>query len=86
MNYAIRILLEQKELLTDEMQFAEGEERAVTERRLTDTANALNKLNLPDVSYRRELLNNFSSWLNEQYKLNIPPDEDDVNRYLKNYQ
>lgn len=49
MNYAIRILLEQKELLTGEMEFAEGEERIATERRLADTANALNKLNLPDV-------------------------------------
>ena len=45
-----------------------------------------NNSDLSNVSNQRELLNNFSSWLNEQYKLNIPPDEDDVNRYLKNYQ
>jgi len=44
-----------------------------------------NSVVLADVSQQSELLNNFSSWLNQEYKLNIPPDEDDVNRYLKNY-
>lgn len=44
-NYAIEILLEQKALLHSEMEFAEGEERTETERRLIDTCNALNKLN-----------------------------------------
>jgi hypothetical protein len=44
-----------------------------------------NSVVLADVSQQSELLNNFSSWLNQEYKLNIPPDKDDVNRYLKNY-
>ena len=56
MNYAIEILLEQKTLIESELVHAEGEERTELERRLIDTANALNTLNLPIVSNRRELL------------------------------
>ena len=44
-NYAIELLLEQKELLADELKFSEGEERVETEKRLIDVCNALNKLN-----------------------------------------
>ena len=51
MNYAIEILLEQKELLTEELRFAESEEREQIEQRLIDTVNALNKLNIGDVSF-----------------------------------
>ena len=61
MNYAIEILLEQKTLIESELVHAEGEERTELERRLIDTANALNTLNLPIVSNRRELLN-FLKW------------------------
>lgn len=49
MNYAIEILLEQKTLIESELVHTEGAERTELERRLIDTANALNKLNLPDV-------------------------------------
>jgi len=66
MNYAIKILLEQKELLTDEMEFVEGEERIEIKRRLIDTANALNKLNLPHVSNQREQLKHYSNFLHEK--------------------
>ena len=44
MNYAIEILLEQKELLAGELEFAEGEERIETEKRLIDIANVLYKI------------------------------------------
>tara|TARA_R110002153_G_C12908811_1_gene453196 strand:+ start:141 stop:461 length:321 start_codon:yes stop_codon:yes gene_type:complete len=52
MNYAIEILLEQKTLIESELVHTEGEERTELERRLIDTANALNTLNLPIVSKR----------------------------------
>lgn len=50
MNYAIEILLEQKTLIESELVHAEDEERTELERRLIDTAVALNTLNLPNVS------------------------------------
>ena len=65
MNYAIEILLEQKTLIESELVHAEGEERTELERRLIDTANALNTLNLPIVSNQRELLFNFRDWLDK---------------------
>ena len=45
MEYAIEILLEQKILIESELVHAKGEERNNLERRLIDTAVALNKLN-----------------------------------------
>jgi hypothetical protein len=62
MNYAIEILLEQKELLTEELRFAEGKEREQAEKRLIDTAIALNDLNEPDTS------GSFSDWYNKGFK------------------
>jgi hypothetical protein len=50
MNYAIRILLEQKVDIEDDLKATEGENRKPLERRLVDVVNALNKLNLPDVT------------------------------------
>ena len=62
MNYAIEILLEQKTLIESELVYTEGEERAELERRLIDTATALNTLNLPNVS------GSFSEWYNNGFK------------------
>jgi hypothetical protein len=66
MNYAIEILLEQKRLIESELVHAEGEERTELERRLIDTANALNTLNLPIVSNQRELLIAFKKHLDNR--------------------
>jgi hypothetical protein len=65
MNYAIEILLEQKTLIESELVHTESEERTKLERRLIDTANALNTLNLPIVSNRRELLNALADEFND---------------------
>lgn len=62
MNYVIEILLEQKELLAEELRFAEGKERAEIEQRLIDTVIALNTLNLPNVS------GSFYDWHNGGFK------------------
>lgn len=70
MNYAIEILLEQKTLIESELVHAEGEERTELERRLIDTANALNTLNLPIVSNRREQFTDLLIW----YKYNVGKD------------
>lgn len=50
MEYAIEILEEQKRMLADELLHAEGEELDETYKRHKETCEALNKLNLPDVS------------------------------------
>ena len=46
MNYVTELLEEQKELLTEEMRFAEGEELEQTKQRMTDVVDALNKLSI----------------------------------------
>ena len=49
MNYVTELLEEQKELLTEEMRFAEGKELEQTKQRMTDVVDALNKLSIHDV-------------------------------------
>jgi len=46
MNYVTELLEEQKELLTEEMRFAEGKELEQTKQRMTDVVDALNKLSI----------------------------------------
>jgi hypothetical protein len=50
MNYVTELLEEQKELLTEEMRFAEGKELEQTKQRMTDVVDALNKLSIHGVS------------------------------------
>lgn len=50
MNYAQELLEEQKELLTEEIRFAEGEELEQANQRMTEIVDALNKLNIGSVS------------------------------------
>jgi hypothetical protein len=49
MNYVTELLEEQKELLTEEMRFAEGKELEQTKQRMTDVVDALNKLAIQGV-------------------------------------
>ena len=49
MNYVTELLEEEKELLTEEMRFAEGEELEQTKQRMTDVVDALNKLSIHGV-------------------------------------
>ena len=56
MDYAIEILLEQKGNIELELMTTEGNDRIPLEKRLIDICNALNKLNLPDVTQQSELL------------------------------
>jgi hypothetical protein len=46
MNYVTELLEEQKEFLSDEMRFADGEELEQTKQRMTDVVDALNKLSI----------------------------------------
>ena len=50
MNYAIKILLDKKENIELELMTTDGDDRIPLEDGLIDVCNALNKLNLPDVS------------------------------------
>jgi hypothetical protein len=56
MNYVTELLEEQKELLTEEMRFAEGKELEQTKQRMTDVVDALNKLAIHGVVLQSEQL------------------------------
>lgn len=51
MKFVKELLEEQKELLTEELRFAEGLEYAETKQRLFEVTTALNKLFIRDVSH-----------------------------------
>ena len=69
MNYVTELLEEQKELLTEEMRFAEGKELEQTKQRMTDVVDALNKLSIHGVSQQRELLEDYQHFIdwNEEH-------------------
>ena len=84
MNYAIEILLEQKTLIEGELECIGCEERTELQRRLIDTCNALNKLNIDIVSQRSELLKGFREFVNDRQNTgNIY--NYDVTDYLKTF-
>ena len=69
MNYVTELLEEQKELLTEEMRFAEGKELEQTKQRMTDVVDALNKLSIHGVSQQREQLEDYQHFIdwNEEH-------------------
>lgn len=88
MEFVKTLLEEQKELLTEELRFAEDLEYAETKQRLNEVTDALNKLFICDVSQQRELLKFFSTQLSENLDIDVGMNyitEEDIEECLKNF-
>ena len=78
MDYAIEILEEQKQLLGSELENTKGVEFLETRQKFREVNDALNKLILPNVSNRRELLHKLLQNLSDNNELFTDETHDDI--------
>jgi hypothetical protein len=84
MEFVKTLLEEQKELLTEELRFAEDLEYAETKQRLTEVTDALNKLFITNVSNRRELLTAFLQYGKQRHY--TPLTEEQIEALLNDFE